>query len=79
MGIIPDEKGTRRQNLRPYTRRTHTVTHEKKIVARLVKKSMYSEQEKQGFSQIQSTTFIDAKMRSAVPVILGLTPGSWLW
>ncbi|MBX9587271.1 MAG: ankyrin repeat domain-containing protein [Gammaproteobacteria bacterium] len=66
MGIIPNERGTRRQNLRPYTRRTHTVTHEKKIVARLDKKPMYSEREKHGFSQIQSTTFIDTKMRSSV-------------
>lgn len=66
MGIIPGENGSRRQNLRPYDRRSHTVTHERKVVERTSKTPMYTAEEKRGYSQIQSTTLIDNKMMSSV-------------
>ncbi len=65
-GIIPGENGSRRQNLRPRNRGSHTVTHEKIIVERFSKTPMYSAEEKQGYSQIQSATLIDKKLRSSV-------------
>lgn len=65
-GIIPGENGSRRQNLRPCNRRSHTVTHEKKVVERFSKTPMYSAKEKQGYSQIQSATLIDKRLRSSV-------------
>ncbi len=65
-GIIPQATGSRRQNLRPIRRKSHTITHERKVVERLKKVPMYTQETKKGYSQIQSTTLIDEEMRSSV-------------
>ncbi|MBX9585935.1 MAG: hypothetical protein K2X50_01630 [Gammaproteobacteria bacterium] len=60
LGIIPGEKNARRlQNLRPNQRKTITITPDGTITSRSNKKPMYTAKEKEGFSQIQSTTLID--------------------
>jgi hypothetical protein len=66
LGIIPGENGIRRhQNLRPKARGLYTITPEREVVQRDLKKAMYTSEDKKGFSQIQSSTLIDPNARSA--------------
>jgi hypothetical protein len=64
LGLIPGEGGPRRQNLRPVERKAYTVTPEGTIRARMNKLAMYTQEQKEGFTQIQSSTFIDSQTQS---------------
>jgi hypothetical protein len=65
-GIIPGEKGARRQNLRPYNKASHTITPQRQVSERLNKPPMYPAELKTHYSQIQSTSFLDNELRSTV-------------
>jgi hypothetical protein len=64
LGIIPGEKQARRQNLRPIARQAYTISSEGNVTSRVNKLPRYTAEEKRGFSQIQSTTFIDKETTS---------------
>jgi hypothetical protein len=73
LGLIPDEQNRKRHlNLRPTARRSFTITAEGTVVSRTAKQPMYTRDEKQGYSQIQSCTLID---RKALSPAFGFTKG----
>ncbi len=57
-GLFPDENDPHYQDIRPALRKKF-IFNENGTFKRKDKKPMYSEEEKQGFSQIQSLTFIN--------------------
>jgi hypothetical protein len=58
LGIIPGEDGARYQNLRPKARSAFTISPKGHITGRLNKKPIHKPEQKKGFSQIQSCTFV---------------------
>lgn len=60
LGIIPGHKNARRlHNLRPKERKRFIITPDGTIICSGDKKAMYTPQQKEGFSQIQSNTLLD--------------------
>ncbi|MBX9585685.1 MAG: hypothetical protein K2X50_00360 [Gammaproteobacteria bacterium] len=64
LGIMPGNAETKRQNLRFVNRGHFTVDPKGNATTRINKNPMYTPEQKKGFSQIQSCTFIDSKIIS---------------
>lgn len=61
-GLIIGENGKRYHNLRPVQRRDFTLSPRREVTSRLEKKPDHTMEEKLGYSQIQSCTYIDAEL-----------------
>ncbi len=64
LGIMPGNGVTKRQNLRYVNRGNYTVNPKGKVTARINKQPMYTTEQKKGFYQIQSCTYLDSKLIS---------------
>lgn len=64
LGIMPGSAQTKRQNLRYMNRGNYTIDAKGRPKPRINKEPMYTPDQKKGFSQIQSCTFIDNKLLS---------------
>ncbi len=64
LGIMPNNGVSKRQNLRYVNRGNYTVNPKGQATSRINKQPMYSAEQKKGFSQIQSCTFIDRQLIS---------------